>query len=804
MQPIKITIDGKDIECKSEDSILNVSLSAGIYIPSLCYHPDLPSFGACGLCAVEIEGSKEPVLACDTTVKNGMKIITNSPNLKKVRQEKLARILANHPHACLVCAEKEGCAREPCSLNVPTSERCCVKLGDCELERVADYIGIPEDTPRYKPKNLKKFEDNPYIIRDYNLCIGCGRCIRVCESIRGLKALGKIPETQELIDPSMFPEKLIDSGCQFCGLCIQVCPTGALIDRIEKIQDQTPCQNNCPADIDIPQFLRQISDGNFIEALITMYQSVPFPGTLGYVCSYPCESKCRRKELDDSVSIRILKRLAFEQTDNMIIDKVKQNSGKNVAIVGSGPAGLSCAFYLSKWGHKVTVFESKEKPGGMLRYGIPSFRLSKNILDKEIEIIKKVGVNIKLNTKVTSIDELQNNGFDAVFIGIGAQIGKKMEIPGEDDSRVFDALQFLSKVNNEITDTSIIKNKINLGKRVAVIGGGNTAIDAARTALRLGSKITLFYRRSEKEMPAYLEEVNEAKKEGIDFQFLTTPVTIQPDKNKLKVEFIKMKLGPKDQSGRPHPIPIQNSNFTLEFDNIITAIGQEIVPINGIKINQKGWPEYDSSNLNLDTGVYIGGDAIGPSSVVESIADGRKAAVQIHLFLGGNIEDTYKNKVKPLPIVSSKEDFIKKRILIPTLTESNRITSFQEIELPLEKNKGINEARRCFQCDLCLYLSNVPIPPVEIINFLIENIKLVPDEAGVFTLFDKNKKIIEIKGTSNLRKTLEEKLDSNGKIKFFKYEEDPMYSKRESELLQQYIKKHGGMPSGGDELDDLF
>ncbi len=804
MQQIKITIDGKDIECKSDENILNVSLKAGIYIPSLCYHPDLPSFGACGLCAVEIDGSKEPVLACETTVKNKMKIITNSPNLKKIRQEKLARILTNHPHACLVCAEKEGCAREPCSLNVPTSERCCVKLGDCELERVADFIGIPENTPRYKPHDLKKFKDNPYIIRDYNLCIGCSRCIRVCESVRGLKALGNLPDPPELIDPSIFPEKLLDSGCQFCGLCIQVCPTGALIDGIEKIKNQTPCQENCPAEIDIPTFLRQISDGNFIEALTTMYQSVPFPGTLGYVCNYPCESKCRRKELDDAVSIRILKRLAFEQIDEIKIDKIKKDSGKNVAIIGSGPAGLSCAFYLKKWGHKVTVFESNEKPGGMLRYGIPSFRLSRNILDKEIEIIKKIGVNIKLSRAVSSIDELLTNGFDAVFVGIGAQTGKKMSIAGEDDSRVFDALQFLNKVNDEITDNSIDNDKIKIGKNVAVIGGGNTAIDAARTALRLGSKITLFYRRTEAEMPAYLEEVKEAKKEGIDFQFLTTPVSIRPVKNKLNVEFIKMKLGSKDQSGRPHPIPVQNNNFTLEFDNLITAIGQKIVPINGIKINPKGWPEYDSKNLSFGNGVYIGGDVIGPSSVVESIAEGRKAAVNIHLFLRGNEKDTYKNQNKPLPIVSSKEDFLKKRILIPILDEGKRTTSFHEIELPIEKNKGIKEAARCFQCDLCLYLSKVPIPPVEMINFLMENIKLVPEGAGVFTIFDKDKNIIEIKGTSNLRKTLEEKLNLSDKIKFFKYEEDPMYSKRESELLQQYIKKHGEMPSGGDELDDLF
>ena len=804
-QPIKINIDGKDIYCEKDETILNAALNADIYIPTLCYHPDLPNFGACGICAVEVEGSNEPILACNTPVTQGMKVKTNSPALKKVRQEKLSIILTNHPHACLVCAEKEGCAREPCSLNVPVSERCCEKLGDCELERVADYIGIPENTPRYKPKNLPKFEDSPFIIRNYNLCIGCGRCIRACLDIRGIEALGKLTDPPELIDPSRFPERLIDSGCQFCGLCVEVCPTGALESRIDKIKDSTYCQDNCPANIDVPRFLRHISNGEFTDALTTIYEKVPLPGTLGYVCYYPCETKCLRSELDDAVSIRILKRFAFEKTSDIKIKKIVKSTGKKIAVIGSGPSGLSCAFYLAKWGNNVTIFEAKSKVGGMLRYGIPTFRLPRYVFEREIDVIEKIGVKIKVNTPISSIKELQSKNFDAVFVGIGAQEGLKMGIQGENDSKVIDALHFLSDVYGDVTSyESIKKDKIKLGDNVAVIGGGNTAIDAARTALRLGADVTLFYRRSENEMPAFSGEIKEAKKEGVEFRFLSTPVSILPIKDKLKVEFIKMKLGQKDESKRPRPLPIKDSNYFLEFENVITAIGQKVLPIDGFTIDIDSWKNKKNSDFKVNDKIYIGGDVLGPSSVVESVAMGRKAAVQIHLALGGSENDTFTKFQRPLPRISSKKDFLKKRVFTPMMKVDDRLSNFSEVELSLDKNKGICEANRCFQCDLCLYLSKVPIPPVEMLAFNEENISIVPENAGVVTLFDNNKKVVEIKGISNMRKMLEDKLKSRHNINYFKFEEEQMYSKRESELLQQYIKRHGEMPSGGDELDDLF
>jgi NADPH-dependent glutamate synthase beta subunit-like oxidoreductase/ferredoxin len=802
---INIIINGKRIDCKKDDTILDAALNAGIYIPTLCYHPDMPSYGACGLCAVEVKGSKEPVLSCNTTVEMGMEVRTDSSNIKKVRQEKLSIILANHPHACLVCAEKEGCAREPCSLNVPLSERCCEKLGDCELERVADYIGIPENTPRYRSKNLPILKDNPFIVRNLNLCIGCGRCIRACSDIRGIDALGTLPDTPELIDPRIFPEKLIESGCQFCGICVEVCPTGSLLFNFEKKKDDTNCRNGCPANIDIPRFLRQISNEKFSDALKTIYENAPFPATLGYVCYYPCESECLRAELDSAVSIRVLKRFAFEQSEKINIEKIQKSTGKKIAVIGSGPAGLSCAFYLTKWGNNVTVFEEKRKCGGMLRYGIPSFRLPRNVLDGEIEVIEKIGVDIRLNSPVSSIKEILDKGFDAVFVGIGAQKGSKMQINGEDDPRVIDALQFLNEVYCNVNPNNEIKiDKIKIGKQVAVIGGGNTAIDAARTALRLGAKVTLFYRRSKKEMPAFIEEFKQAKNEGVVFRFLTTPVSIHSNKKNLKVEFIKLKLGEKDKSNRPRPIPIKESNFFSEFDNVIIAIGQKVDPIKGIEIDNNNLKKQKNLEVKTQGKIYLGGDILGPSSVVESIAIGRKAAVRIHIDLGGSKEETLPFSEKPSPNISSKNDFLKKRIDIPMLKEIDGKNNFSEVELPLKKSDGIGEARRCFQCDLCLYLSKLPLPPVKIIVFNKENVSLVPEIAGVFTLFDNNKEIVEIKGTDNMKKMLKDKLKSSDKIKFFKFEDDPMYSKRESELLQQYIKKHGEMPSGGDELDDLF
>jgi hypothetical protein len=305
-------------------------------------------------------------------------------------------------------------------------------------------------------------------------------------------------------------------------------------------------------------------------------------------------------------------------------------------------------------------------------------------------------------------------------------------------------------------------------------------------------------------MPAFPEEIDEAEKEGVEFHFLSAPIAIHPGKDGLKVNFVKMKLGPKDESGRPRPIPVENSEFSHEFDNLITAIGQKVIPLDDLEINDKGWIDCNKEKLKLKQGVYVGGDAIRPSSVVDAVSMGRTAALQIHSYLGGSENDILPLTQKPTPRICDSKVFLKERLITPIINTEKRLSSFAEIELSLDKNEGINEANRCFQCDLRLFISKVPEPPVEMLLFDRKNVDLVPDKAGVYILYNEVKNVVEIKGTSNLRQMLKEKLGKNDKIRFFKFEEDPMYSKRESELLQQYIQQHGEMPSGGDELDDLF
>jgi hypothetical protein len=265
-----------------------------------------------------------------------------------------------------------------------------------------------------------------------------------------------------------------------------------------------------------------------------------------------------------------------------------------------------------------------------------------------------------------------------------------------------------------------------------------------------------------------------------------------------------MKLGQNDESNRPTPVPIKDSIFFLEFDNIIIAIGQKVDPIEGINIDSKSWKNPKTFTQKINDKIYVGGDVLGPSSVVESISMGREAAVNIHLDLGGSECDTITNFEKPSARISNKEDFLTKRINIPMLKIGDRVSNFSEVELSINDTEAVSEACRCFQCDLCLYLSKIPHPPIDMLIFNSENVENVPRSAGVYTLFNDDKKIIEIKGTDNMHKMLKDRLNSNKDVQFFKFEEDPMYSKRESELLQQYIKQHGEMPSGGDELDDLF
>ncbi|MDH5783901.1 MAG: 2Fe-2S iron-sulfur cluster-binding protein, partial [Candidatus Bathyarchaeota archaeon] len=308
METVKLYINDTEVDVAQDTSILEAARKNEIYIPSLCYYPDLtPSrrlkatdviyrgnekivgdepqkeFEGCNLCLVEVEGQPDLVPACDTFVAEGMKVFTDTERIAEARREKLTLILAKHPHACLVCAQKEGCTREPCSTNVPVAERCCPKFGNCELQNVAEYIGIREDTPRYVPANLPVVEDEPLFLRDTNICVSCTRCIRVCQELRGVKALGFVYKNGEAFVGAIAPN-LKDSACRFCGACVEVCPTGALMDKElmagEREAILVPCKYTCPVCIDVPRYIHLISEGRYTEAAAVIREKAPLPSVL--------------------------------------------------------------------------------------------------------------------------------------------------------------------------------------------------------------------------------------------------------------------------------------------------------------------------------------------------------------------------------------------------------------------------------------------------------------------------------------------------------------------------------------------
>jgi len=462
---------------------------------------------------------------------------------------------------------------------------------------------------------------------------------------------------------------------------------------------KAPCSHTCPAGVDVPRYLRFISDRQFDQALAVIREKIPFPSICGHVCPHPCEAKCRRGQVDEAIAIRALKRFAAERGNGLwkVKTKMAPATDKRVAIVGSGPAGLTAANYLAKQGHDVTVFETLPEPGGMMRYGIPEYRLPREVLAGEIEGIKNTGVNIRLNTKVNSLDELFEDGYNAIFLAIGAHQGAKLGIEGEDSPGVMEGVSLLREIN--------MGNKVRLGNRVAVIGGGNAAIDVSRNALRLGaSEVTLIYRRTRAEMPASREEVEEALHEGVKIEFLTAPTRIEKKDDTLALTCIRMELGALDASGRRRPVPVKGSEFSPNFDTVIIAIGQ--VPKDseqfGLPLGKGNTFQVDRDTLaTTREGVFTGGDAVtGPATVIEAIAAGRQAAVSIDKYLGGSgvIDETLAPPEEG--VLSEIDEEEKPRISIPSLPLCDRLNNFAEVELCLGEEAAVEEAKRCLRCDL--------------------------------------------------------------------------------------------------------
>jgi NADH-quinone oxidoreductase subunit F len=450
--------------------------------------------------------------------------------------------------------------------------------------------------------------------------------------------------------------------------------------------------------------------GKFDEAIKIVRKENPLPLICGRVCDTPCEQKCKAGEWGDPIAIRSLKRFLadYEMKHGLEIEeKPKSERDERVAVIGSGPGGLACAYYLALEGYKSTIFESQPIPGGMLAVGIPGFRLPKDVLDWEIERIKKLGVEIKTNTRVGKdirLSELTGE-YKATFIATGAHKGLKMRIPGEDSEGVLDAVEFLRDFN--------LDREVKIGDKVIIVGGGNSAVDAARVAKRLGKDTSIFYRRTRAEMPAIKSEVDEAIIEDIDLQLLVVPTKVLSSNGKTEaIECIRMELGDRDESGRRRPVPIPGSEFRVEVDTLILAISQEpdvsfLTDEDSLKISGWNTIEVDPETLHTNIeGIFAGGDVVtGPNNVTEAIAHGKLAAQMIDKYIKGEKLERKYEVTRPAIHVESlqlSEEEIEslKKPEMSSIPVSQRIESFKEVELGFTEAEAIAEAKRCLRCDL--------------------------------------------------------------------------------------------------------
>lgn len=566
MSEIKITIDGKEIRCDSESSILDIASANGIDIPNLCYLKDMSPYGACGMCVVEAEGSPKLMRACSAKPRDGMAIHTDTERVVKTRKLALELLMSDHD-------------------------------GDC--------IG--------------------------------------------------------------------------------------------------PCSLNCPAHTDCQKYVSQIAEKDYTGAVSTIMDKIALPASVGRVCPHPCETACRRQHVEEPISIAYLKAFAADRVIDAgyPIPEKQADSGKTVGIIGGGPAGLSAAYKLALNGHKVTIYDKMPKMGGMLRYGIPEYRLPKAVLDKEIEQIKALGVvfvnDCELGKDITLADIRAKH--DAVLAANGAWRSSSIRCPGEELDGVFGGIDFLREI--------ALGGKPAIGEKCAVVGGGNTAMDACRSAVRLGAKeVSIIYRRTRAEMPAEDVEIAEAEEEGVVFRFLTNPAEIIGENGRVTgVKLQVMELGEPDERGRRSPVPVEGEFITLDLDSVIIAAGQKNDP-NGFEdlaVTKRGTIAADEHTFatNLE-GVFAAGDTTnnGASIAVAAIAEANEAAKYIDAYLSG-AEIPYKT-----PVLSEREVrdelFADKekaaRAVMPQRAPEERRNDFKEINLGFTEEQAVSEAKRCLSC----------------------------------------------------------------------------------------------------------
>jgi len=548
-----------------------------------------------------------------------------------------------------------------------------------EVQEVSGFVG------NFKAKILK----NARYIKSN--CTGCSECEKVC--------------------PVEFPNEW-DVGTKLRKAIYRPFPQAVPITYTIDKKSTAPCKVSCPAGTNVQGYVQMVKVGNYQQALNIIMQRIPLPGTLGRVCPHPCENDCRRGEVDSPISIRDLKRFAADRGDltKVPLPEIAESS-KKVAVIGSGPAGLTVAYYLRLKGFKITIFEKMEKPGGMLRTGIPDYRLPPAILDEEINHILSTGIELKTRMELgvdLTLAGLKEEGYNAIFLGIGAHLPIPMNIENEDADGVIDAVPFLRQINLERTKDA--------RGHVAVIGGGNVAMDAARVALRSGAdEVTVVYRRSEKEMPADHEEILGAKEEGVRFINLVSPQRVIVEQNKVVgIEVIKNELGPPDQSGRRRPVPVKDSEYIIRCDMIIPAIGQRAETETLLKEADFALTKWRTFNVNETTmetsenGVFSAGDAVtGPATVVEAIAAGHKAVKAIERYLNDEME-LYIEERKKTGITKEKEFVpipknakVVQRVEPEFLEPGSRKLTFDEVDLNFDEKAAQQEAEKCINCGGC-------------------------------------------------------------------------------------------------------
>jgi NADPH-dependent glutamate synthase beta subunit-like oxidoreductase/Pyruvate/2-oxoacid:ferredoxin oxidoreductase delta subunit len=681
-----IVIDGRPVNAAEKASVLEAALSNGIYIPHLCHHPDFEDTNDCGVCMVEIEGEDRPLPSCTLPAREGMVVSTKGEKADHLRKMSMELILAAHPEDCSTCP----------------------KYGRCELQTLIQYIGVSAARMRPRIKGFPANDKNPLLVHDMNRCVLCGRCVRACEELRGVKALGYNKREAEAYVGTLHDMLLKDSGCRFCGACAEVCPTGAIRDLlnyspIEKRDTLIPCKAACPAHTDVPRYLRFVKAGKYAEAAAVIHERLPFPEILGNICARPCEKKCRRREVNEAVSIRNAKRYAAEnECAELWKEKSKRlpATGKRVCVVGGGPAGLTAAFYLAKQGHAVVLKEARPKLGGQLQYGIPSYRLPREVVDREAAYAQEFGVEVELGARVERPVELLAN-FDAVLLAIGTGEGLRLPIPGNELPGTMLNSEFLRAVS-EGAPTGI-------GRRVVVLGGGNVAFDCARSARRLGAEeVHLACLEARDNMLADIEEIEQAEEEGVRVHSGRTFERIVGEAVVAGMAFCKVKSFSFDENRRAIIEKEPGSEYVVEADTVIFAVGQRtaISEEAGLRLGRANSISVDlgkSARTSAD-GVFACGDATyGTKTVIDAVASGRAAASEIDLFLGGSgdIGETLAPLDVKVPFIGRIEGFAARPRAGETLTPAGeRIRGFGLVSCGIDKSEIGAEVERCLQCDL--------------------------------------------------------------------------------------------------------